>query len=98
MAFSLKEAVPWGRSFEEYVEMFSLSGEDLAKRILGCGDGPASFNATLTGRGGRVLSIDPIYQFTTEEISGRIDETYQIVMEQTRRNSHEFLWDRICSV
>jgi len=98
MAFSLKEVVPWGRTFEEYVEMFSLSGEDLAKRILGCGDGPASFNTTLTSRGGRVVSIDPIYQFTAEEIYGRIDETYEIVMEQTRRNSHEFLWDRICSV
>jgi hypothetical protein len=51
MAVQLKEIMPWGRSFEEYVAMFALSEEDLSKRILGCGDGPASFNAELTRRG-----------------------------------------------
>ncbi|MCI5142695.1 MAG: SAM-dependent methyltransferase, partial [Candidatus Electrothrix sp. ATG1] len=43
MTFQLKEIVPWGRSFQEYVAMFALSEDDLGKRILGCGDGPASF-------------------------------------------------------
>ena len=51
--FSLEKVVPWGRSFAEYIRMFSLTEEDLEKRILGCGDGPASFNAELTKKGGQ---------------------------------------------
>jgi len=59
VSFSLDQVVPWGRSFEEYVAMFSLTEEDLAGRILGCGDGPASFNCELTRRGGMIVSLDP---------------------------------------
>jgi len=98
MAFSLKEVVPWGRSFDEYVKMFALSGDDLGKRILGCSDGPASFNCTLTSRGGSVVSIDPIYQFTAEEIANRISETSEVVMEQLRQNFQDFVWTHIGSV
>jgi hypothetical protein len=97
MAFTLDQVVPWGRSFGEYVAMFSLTEEDLAKRIIGCGDGPASFNSGLTKRGGQVVSVDPLYRFTKDDIHRRIDESYTKVMEQTRRNSHEFVWTSIKS-
>ena len=50
MSFSLKQIVPWGRSFAEYVAMFALSGDDLGKRILGCGDGPAAFDRLADGQ------------------------------------------------
>ena len=69
MAYQLKEVVPWGKSLEEYVAMFALSEDDLAKRILGCGDGPASFNAELTKRGGTVVSIDPLYGYDVDDIT-----------------------------
>ncbi|WP_216593342.1 hypothetical protein [Cyanobium gracile] len=49
--FTLEQIVPWGRSFEEYVAMFSLADSDLAGRILGCGDGPAGFNAEASRQG-----------------------------------------------
>ncbi|SCZ67557.1 SAM-dependent methyltransferase [Thiohalomonas denitrificans] len=98
MAFELKEIVPWGRSFQEYVGMFALSEEDLTKPILGCGDGPASFNAELTRRGGAAVSVDPLYAFRADEISQRIDETFDAVMRQTRQNENEFVWDHIRSV
>lgn len=98
MSFNLENVVPWGRSFDEYVAMFALGGDDLGKRILGCGDGPASFNATLTSRGGSAVSIDPIYQFTAEELAVRIDETHEIGMEQARQNVDEFVWTHIRSI
>lgn len=98
MSFSLKEIVPWGRSFAEYVAMFALSDEDLGKQILGCGDGPAAFNARLSSRGGRVASVDPIYRYTADDIRRRIRETYAEVMAQTRKNAHEFIWTDISSV
>jgi hypothetical protein len=33
MAFTLDQVVPWGRSFDEYVAMFSLSVEDLSQDL-----------------------------------------------------------------
>ena len=91
--FSLSSVVPWGRSFDEYVRMFALTEVDLASRILGCGDGPASFNVEATRRGARVVSCDPLYQFDVAQIRQRIDETATEVLEQARRNAHEFVWD-----
>jgi hypothetical protein len=35
------EVILWGRPFEKYRRMFALTDENLAERILGCGDGPA---------------------------------------------------------
>ena len=98
MSFTLANVVPWGRSFDEYVAMFALSANDLRKRILGCGDGPSSFNALLTRQGGYVVSVDPIYRFSAEEVRSRIRETYAEVMEQTRKNMHEFTWTSIRTV
>jgi hypothetical protein len=90
--FTLDQVVPWGRSFDEYRRMFSLSDEDLDSTIIGCGDGPASFNAEATRRGARVVSCDPIYRFERSEIQDRIAATYDQILEQTRRNAHEFVW------
>ncbi len=78
--------------------MFSLTETDLRAKILGCGDGPASFNSELTRQDGHVTSVDPIYRFSAEEIGVRIDKTYPMVMEQTRSNKDEFVWNNIHSV
>jgi hypothetical protein len=56
MAYQLTDIVPWGRSFEEYVAMFALSGKDLRGSILGCADGPASFTCEPTRRGAIAVS------------------------------------------
>lgn len=98
MSFTLEEIVPWGRSLSEYVAMFKLSDADAQGRILGCGDGPASFNASLTAQGGQVVSLDPLYRFSAADIRGRIEETFAEVLAQTRQNAHEFVWASIKSV
>ena len=98
MSFTLDKVVPWGRSYDEYLRMFALSAADLDRQILGCGDGPASFNAELSQRGGHIISIDPIYEFDVPQIKSRIAETYEEVMAQTRKNKHEFIWETITSV
>jgi hypothetical protein len=96
--FTLGQVVPWGRSFDEYCRMFSLGEEELSRSILGCGDGPASFNAEATRRGHRVTSCDPIYRWTRAEIEGRVAATYEQVLAQTRQNQDSFVWDTIRSV
>src|ERR1700722_16152791 len=97
MAFKYEEAVPWGRSFHEYQRMFDLSEVDLDRRILGCADGPASFNAEMFRQGHRVVSCDPLYQFSADQIRDRIDATYDQVIGQTKLNKEKFKWDRISS-
>ena len=72
--------------------MFSLSERDLDGYILGCGDGPASFNAELTQRGGRIMSIDPIYQFSAEGIRSRIQRVYPGMIAELARNAQQFYW------
>jgi hypothetical protein len=96
--FTLEQVVPWGRSFDEYCRMFSLSDDDLGRRILGCGDGPASFNAEATRRGAAVISFDPIYQWNADQIRERIAVTYDQILDQARRNAGEFVWESIASV
>ena len=96
--FTLDKVVPWGRSFEEYQAMFAISDADLAGRILGCGDGPAGFNAVGTRRGATIISCDPIYRWEASDLRSRIDHTYATVMEQTRQNQHEFVWGAIPSI
>src|SRR5688572_32922873 len=95
MTFKYETVVPWGRSFDEYRRMFALSEDDLALRILGCGDGPAAFNAHMRWRGGRVVSCDPLYQFSARQIQARIDATYENVLAQTHANREKFIWDQI---
>jgi SAM-dependent methyltransferase len=89
----LDEIIPWGRSLDEYRLMFGLSESDFAGRILGCGDGPASFNAEAKALGCAVTSCDPIYDFSTEEIRQRVEESYEPVMSQLRLQQEGFVWD-----
>ncbi len=94
----LENVVPWGRNLKEYKEMGLFSDADKGKKILGCGDGPASVNKELTQMGVDITSIDPIYQFTKEQIVQRIDETSSVVSEQLRLNSDDFVWKNIRDV
>ena len=94
----LSEVVPWGRLLSEYRQMFSLSADDIDKKILGCADGPASFNAELTSIGGNVISVDPIYQFDARQIRARIDEVYPQIMGQVPNMMEDYVWKHIRSV
>jgi len=77
--------------------MFALGRAELSGRILGCGDGPSSFNAHASRRGIRVVSCDPIYQFSTAEIRGRIRKVVPEILRQLRENADDYCWDRFSS-
>jgi hypothetical protein len=96
--FTLAQVVPWGRTFDEYCRMFALDERELSESILGCADGPASFNAEATERDGRVVSCDPLYRAGADDIRARIAATFDEVVEQTRKNAHEFVWRAIPSI
>lgn len=88
----LDDVIPWGRTLQEYRAMFSLSKADLSRTILGCGDGPASFNAEMTQLGHSVISIDPIYQFSGAQIEQRVRATYDTVVSQVRQHASQYVW------
>ncbi|MBW3539336.1 MAG: hypothetical protein KY476_03630 [Planctomycetes bacterium] len=78
--------------------MFALRDADLHLRILGCADGPASFNAEATQKDCFVVSCDPLYRFDADEILTRIHATFDKVIDQPQRNQSQFLWDAIPSI
>lgn len=95
MSFKLENVVPWGRSMQEYVKMFDLTPDELKLSILDCAGGPANFNAEMTRQGYKVISCDPIYQFTTDEIHQRIQDTYQTIIDGVRATKDNFVWQDI---
>ncbi len=94
----LENVVPWGRNLTEYKKMFLLSKKDLKSKILSCADGPSSFNFESTKSNSDVTSIDPIYQFSKEDIKNRIDETSKTVREQITLHQDDFVWEDIKDV
>ena len=94
---TINDAYPWGRSFDEYRRMFGLTGADLERRIVGCADGPAAFNAEMKRRGRRVVSCDPLYAFAADDIRARIEVTAPRLVALAREAADRFVWDRIAS-
>ncbi len=93
MSVELNQIIPWGRTREEYELMFGLTKAELQGKILGCGDGPASFNAEMTRAGFSVVSADPIYFCSGAEIAARFEATSATIIEQVRARLHKWNWD-----
>lgn len=98
MAITYDSVKPWGRLFSEYVGMFALTPDNLQGRILGCGDGPASFNAEATAKGHQVISVDPIYAMSAAQIEQRVNETWEAIVEQMRGHMQDFVWTKFSSL
>jgi hypothetical protein len=82
----------WSRSFDEYRLIFRLAESDLAGLILGCADGPASFNAEATAFGHRVISCDPTYAYSDIEFERRAEACYEVVISQVKENIEKYIW------
>ena len=95
---ALKNVVPWGRSLQEYTDMFDLKPTDVQLKILDCAAGPASFNAELHELGSRVVSCDPIYRFSATDIARQIDKTSEAILDATRETQDNFVWKHVHSV
>ena len=92
MPVLLKQIIPLGRTLREYELMFALTAADRSKTILGCGDGPASFNAEWTAQGGRVISIDPIYEFPGAQIRARFDAVLDDIVAEVEATKARWVW------
>ena len=86
----LDQIVPIGRSAADYRAMFALEGRDRGRRLLGCGDGPAAFNADWTGEGGQVVSLDPIYVWPAAVIQKRIADSFPDIVQRMHAEPGRF--------
>lgn len=92
MVMELEKVVPFGRSMDEYKNMFVLSASDLNKKIVGVGDGPASFNAQMYDLGKTVVSIDPLYVFRAEEIENQFYSVVDNIIAQVKATPSDWVW------
>jgi hypothetical protein len=70
--------------------MFQLSAPDLNSRILGCGDGPAGFTGEMNRLGHKIISVDPAYALTKEQIQGRSEEAQDIIINYRKARPGKF--------
>jgi hypothetical protein len=92
MVMKLDKVVPFGRSLDEYRSMFSLSDDDLNKAIIGISDGPASFNAEMSALGKRVISVDPLFISSSEEIERQFYSVVSDIIDQVKATPGDWLW------
>ena len=82
----------WGHSLADYRQMFGLSDEDLDKKIIDCGAGPASFNADMHELGKRVISVDELYQLPFDMLETSIEKQFQAMHDEMAEHLDKFNW------
>lgn len=81
------------RPLSDYQDMFLLSEADLtAGPILDCPGGASPFGAQARARGGTVVSVDPAYQQSREELAARVRHDIEHAAGWTAENSQNFDW------
>ena len=92
MVMRLDRVVPFGRSLDEYIHIFSLDERDFSKRILSVAAGPASFNAEGTAQGYHIQSCDPLYAFSGMEIRDRFYAVLDNIISQIENTPDSWVW------
>ncbi len=72
--------------------MFALTPRDLRGSILDCAAGPANFNAEATAAGHRIVSCDPLYRLSAEDIRKRVEEASGTLIAHARAARDRFVW------
>lgn len=70
----LNDVYPWGHNLAEYKAIFNLDDMDIRRPLVGFADGTSSVNSELTQLGHKMVSVDPIYQFTKQDIDRRLND------------------------
>ncbi len=88
--FHLDRVVFFGRTFEEYLDMFDLKFSDLgSKEVLDCPSGPDGFVAEAKRRGAKVTGSDPMYH---QSVSGLRRIALSDIASTMTKLSNDPLW------
>lgn len=83
-----------GRTFEEYLDMFSLTKEELrGKKILDCPAGACSFTAVGHKTGLDITACDIAYHFSVEQLKNKGLQDIEHVMEHIQKVKSNYKWD-----
>jgi hypothetical protein len=90
----LERIVFIGRTFEEYLDMFSLSEEELqGKKILDCPAGACSFTAIGNKIGLDVTACDIAYYHSGEDLKNKGLQDIEHAMEHMQKAQNKYNWD-----
>jgi hypothetical protein len=90
----LERIVFIGRTFEEYLDMFSLSAEELqGKKILDCPAGACSFTAVGNKSGLDVTACDIAYYHSGEDLKNKGLQDIEHAMEHMQKAQNNYKWD-----
>lgn len=90
----LERIVFIGRTFEEYLDMFSLSTKELkGKKILDCPAGACSFTAIGKQSGLDVTACDIAYDHSIEDLKNKGLQDIKHTMEHMEKAKSNFIWD-----
>ncbi|MBS4218788.1 SAM-dependent methyltransferase [Bacillus sp. FJAT-49711] len=83
-----------GRTFEEYLKMFSLSVESLkGKRILDCPAGACSFTAVGNKLGLDISACDIAYYHSSDDLKSKGLKDIEHAMEHIEKAKGNYIWD-----
>jgi hypothetical protein len=90
----LERIVFIGRTFEEYLDMFSLSEEELqGKKILDCPAGACSFTALGNQSGLDVTACDIAYYHSGEDLKNKGFQDVEHTMQNMQKVKNNYKWD-----
>jgi hypothetical protein len=90
----LERIVFIGRTFEEYLDMFSLSIEEIkGKKILDCPAGACSFTAKSNKLGLHVTACDIAYYHSVEDLENKGLRDIEHAMEHMEKAKNNYIWD-----
>ena len=90
----LERVVFIGRTFEEYLKMFSLSEEELqGKKILDCPAGACSFTAVGNKSGLDVTACDIAYYHSGQELKNKGLQDIEHAMEHMEKAQNNYKWN-----
>ena len=94
VGLDLERIVFIGRTFEEYMTMFSLSLEELeGKKVLDCPAGACSFTAISRQKGLEVTACDSAYYHPDEALANKGKQDLEHAMESVEKAKAQYVFD-----
>ena len=90
--YRLEKALPWGRSYREYQQMFALTAPDISTSMIDVASGVSSFNAELYKQGYKITSCEPLYAYNVNAIEQRFEQAYPQITNGIAKCHQQYRW------
>jgi len=90
----MSKLVLWGHHISDYQEMFDLSSEDLAGKLLDFGSGASAFNSEITKTGGYCISVDPLFGLDRATLKSKALLVFADMVETVTREQFKYDFSR----